>query len=131
LTSDVPEKKTSHSGFTIRIRITNSDVNPVYLVRYLKSGCARTALIESGDGAQISSLNQQALTALPIKLLEPEKQRDVVRRLAEVEVETHRLEAFYERRIGDLVELRQSILQKVFSGELTSPPSQAIKEAAE
>ena len=31
----------------------------------------------------------------------------------------------------DICELKQSILQKAFSGELTSPPSQAIKEAAE
>jgi hypothetical protein len=30
-----------------------------------------------------------------------------------------------------LADLKQSILQKAFSGELTSPPSQAIKEAAE
>lgn len=130
LASDVPEK-TSHSGFTIRIRITRPDVDPVYLVRYLKSGRARKALIESGDGAQISNLNQQALTALPIKLLDKEGQRDVVDRAAEMETEADRLEELYERRVGHLQELRQSILQKAFSGELTSSPSFATKEAAE
>ena len=54
------------SGSALRI----ADVDPVYLVRYLKSDKARKALIESGDGAQISNLNQQALTALPIRTLE-------------------------------------------------------------
>jgi type I restriction enzyme S subunit len=41
------------------------------------------------------------------------------------------LEENYRKKIDELVELKQSILQKAFSGELTSPPSQAIKEAAE
>jgi type I restriction enzyme S subunit len=130
LASDVREK-TSHSGFTIRIRITRGDVNPVYLVRYLKSGAARKALIESGDGAQISNLNQQALTALPVKLLKPRSQHDVVRRLSEIEAESDRLEAWYEQRIGHLAELKQAILRNAFSGEITSPPSTAIQEAAE
>jgi type I restriction enzyme S subunit len=130
LTPDVLEK-TSHSGFTIRIRVSRSDVNPEYLVRYLKSGNARKALIESGDGAQISNLNQQALTALPVKLLDPIKQRDLVNRLREIEAETDRVAVWYQRRIGDLAKLKQSILHKAFSGELTSSPSRATQEAAE
>ena len=44
---------------------------------------------------------------------------------------TEKLEALYERKIAGLSEMKQSILQRAFSGELTSPPSQAIKEAAE
>lgn len=123
--------KVSHSGFTIRIRIVRPDVDPVYLVRFLKSGAVRRALIESGDGAQISNLNQQALTALPIVLPTMQKQQGITASLAELEAEAAKLEGRYEQRIADLAELKQSILQKAFSGELTSPPSQAIKEAAE
>ena len=41
------------------------------------------------------------------------------------------LEDGYREKLVQLVALKQSILQKAFSGELTSPPSQAIKEAAE
>lgn len=68
--------KVYHSGFTIRIRIVSSNVDPVYLVRYLKSGAVRRALIESGDGAQISNLNQQALTALPVMLPKLAEQKE-------------------------------------------------------
>ena len=39
--------------------------------------------------------------------------------------------SLYEQKLQPLAELKQSILQKAFSGELTSPPSQAIREAAE
>ena len=45
--------------------------------------------------------------------------------------EVTRLEAIYNERLARVSDLKQSILQKAFSGELTSPPSQAIKEAAE
>jgi type I restriction enzyme, S subunit len=123
--------KVSHSGFTIRIRAVRPDIEPVYLVRYLKSGGVRRALIESGDGAQISNLNQQALTALPVMLPSRQKQQEIMMNLAELEAEAEQLQERYEQRIADLAELKQSILQKAFSGELTSPPSQAIKEAAE
>ncbi|MGO9007684.1 MAG: hypothetical protein ACLQIQ_20145 [Beijerinckiaceae bacterium] len=42
-----------------------------------------------------------------------------------------RLEDLYRTRLEFISDFKQSILQKAFSGELTSPPSQAIKEAAE
>jgi type I restriction enzyme S subunit len=41
------------------------------------------------------------------------------------------LQDLYRTKLEAISALRQSILQKAFSGELTSPPSQAIKEAAE
>lgn len=41
------------------------------------------------------------------------------------------LEDAYREKLTGLADLKQSILQKAFSGELTSPPSRAIKEAAE
>ena len=46
--------KTSHSGFTIRIRLKSENVIPQFLVRYLKSEAIRQALIRSGNGANIS-----------------------------------------------------------------------------
>ncbi|TAI60876.1 restriction endonuclease subunit S [Bradyrhizobium sp. Leo170] len=123
--------KASHSGFTIRIRITRPDIDPHYLVRFLKSAEARKSLVESGDGAQISNLNQQALTSLSVKLLKPKEQRDVVARLEGIEADANRLQLFYEQRISQLAELRQSILQTAFSGGLNSLPSETIDEAAE
>lgn len=130
LASDVPER-TSHSGFTIRIRTKSPDIMPAYLVHYLKSGAIRKMLIESGDGANISSLNQQALSSLPVFVPPMPQQVEIVDRIDSFGAEAARLEASYRQKIDGLAELRQSILQKAFSGELTSPPSQAIKEAAE
>jgi len=43
----------------------------------------------------------------------------------------NRLEANYRNKLIRLESLKQAVLQKAFSGELTSPPSSALKEAAE
>jgi hypothetical protein len=45
--------------------------------------------------------------------------------------EARKLEAIYERRLSQINEFGQAILRAAFSGELTMPQSQAIKEAAE
>lgn len=59
------------------------------------------------------------------------EQRQIVEILDALREESEKLQALYERKDADLAEMKQSILQKAFAGELTAPPSQAIKEAAE
>ena len=60
LAGDVTEK-TTHSGFTIRIRFESKDIFPEYLCHYLKSEKARKQLISGGAGISIKSLNQTTL----------------------------------------------------------------------
>jgi hypothetical protein len=124
-------ERTSHSGFTIRIRITANDLSPAYLTHFLKSKVAQITLIESGDGANISSLNQQALAALPASVPSIGNQSEVVSELREIGDKTETLEAFYARKLDNLADLKQVILQKAFSGEPIAHPKKALPEAAE
>lgn len=124
-------EKTSHSGFTIRIRITSESVSPAYLVHLLKSKECREALIASGDGTNISSLNQQSLSTLPIPLPPLSEQRAISEKLETIAAEVKNLEAIYQRKLEAIAELKQSILHKAFSGELTAHPEKALQEAAE
>jgi type I restriction enzyme S subunit len=91
LASEIPEK-TSHSGFTIRIRVASKEVFPEYLVHFLKSKKSREALIASGDGANISSLNQQALSSLPVFLPPLSEQKAITKRIEAIDDESKRLE---------------------------------------
>jgi type I restriction enzyme S subunit len=59
------------------------------------------------------------------------EQRAIAKRLDELAERTRRLATTCRRKIELLVSLKQSILQKAFSGELTLLPSQAIEEVAE
>lgn len=67
LVGDVPEK-VSYSGFTIRIRVHSSDLDPMYLIHYLRSGVVREKLVKSGGGTNISNLNQKGLSVLAVRM---------------------------------------------------------------
>lgn len=112
--------KASHSGFTIRIRVTDRRVNPIFLTRYLKSDLIRQTLIESGDGANISSLNQKALTVLPVSFPELATQQGIIAELEEVEANAAKLESLYRQKLAAIKELKQSILHRAFSGALSA-----------
>ena len=127
--TDELHEKTSHSGFTIRIRVHAPDVEPEYLVHYLKSSQVHELLINSGEGANISSLNQQALSSLPVLLPTIKEQAQIVSRIEAIAIESSRLESIYQQKFTALAELKQSILQKAFAGELTTMPEETFKEA--
>jgi hypothetical protein len=57
-----------------------------------------------------------------IKILIPSlsEQESVVRRLDILKIQTQKLETIYRQKLAALNELKQSILQKAFTGQLTS-----------
>lgn len=55
-----------------------------------------------------------------------EEQQIIVRQLDALRVETQKLEAVYQKKIDDLEELKKSILQKAFAGELKTEKALAI-----
>ena len=87
--------------------------------------------ISGSDRAGMPKVNRDHLFKYSFKLPSIGEQVVLARKLDEISSEAGRLAAFYARKLADLAALKQSILRKAFSGELTSPPSQAIQEAAE
>ena len=68
-------------------------------------------------------------THLPMPSLS--EQRALVGELNELSGNIDRFKDIYARKLKAISALKQSILQKAFSGELAAPSTQAIKEAAE
>jgi type I restriction enzyme S subunit len=110
--------KTSYSGFTIRIRIVSPDLDPTFLAYYLKSATVHELLISSGSGANISNLNQKILSSLPVTHPDKILQKEIVINIEKIEFESKKLVEIYQAKIQALDELKQSILQKAFNGEL-------------
>jgi type I restriction enzyme, S subunit len=110
--------KVSHSGFTIRIRLNSKNIDPIYLCNYLKISKTRKILVDGGNGVGIKSLNQGSLSALIIPFPAMKEQQTIVQKLDALSAETKRLEAIYQQKINNLEELKKSILQKAFNGEL-------------
>lgn len=111
--------KTSYSGFTIRIRLEDKSVFARFLAYYLKSSSTHELLINSGEGANISNLNQKILTSLPVAFPHFDKQVQLVNCIEKVEAESQELEKVYANKLKTIDVLKKSILQKAFSGELT------------
>ena len=80
---------------------------------------------QPSKGATISRLYNSNLTsvkiAFPKSFKEQNKLLDKINRLS---IETKKLEAIYKQKINDLDELKKSVLQKAFSGELNTEKEQ-------
>jgi type I restriction enzyme S subunit len=117
LVGEVTEK-ISHSGFTIRIRLSTSEVLPRYICHFMKSANSRKLLTEGGTGTNIKSLNQGMLSALAIPFPPISIQKVVVEKLESLFEETQRLESIDQQILAALEALKQSLLHQAFSGEL-------------
>jgi len=111
----------SHSGFTIRIRLNPNSLLPVFLCHYLKTSKARKELVDSGNGVGIKSLNQGSLSSLMIPCPKSEEeQKLIVNKIEGFSKQTKKLEAIYTQKIAELEEMKKSVLQKAFSGQLNT-----------
>lgn len=107
----------------VKILQPSQDWHPKFFFYALKS----LPLSSKGYARHYSVLKSKTVWR-PVRL---EEQALIASALDKLNSECARLEDIYHLNLASLAELKQSILQKAFSGELTSPPSQAIKEAAE
>jgi type I restriction enzyme S subunit len=113
------DEPTSFSGFTIRIRLNGEDVLPEYVCSYLRTKTAREKLTAGGGGANISNLNQRILSSFPISYPDKDGQRKTLDRLERLRENSKHLREDYAAKLHDIDDLRQSLLQKAFAGELT------------
>ena len=82
---------------------------------------------QPSKGATISRLYNSNLTS--IKIVFPkslEEQKNILKKIDAVSIETKKLETIYQKKIEDLEELKKSILQKAFSGELNTTKDIAV-----
>lgn len=91
-----------------------------YYAMISKEFQAKVLLEGKGAQATLPIINKSKWENLPISFPESKlEQQTIVRQLDALRAETQKLEAVYQRKIEDLEELKKSILQKAFAGELT------------
>ena len=108
------------AGYLIRLHRKESLLDADYLNYYLNSPVAK----EYGKTVVISSVNQAningtKLKTYPIPLPTLDEQKVIAAKLDTLSVETQKLDALYQQKLADLEELKKSLLQKAFAGELT------------
>jgi len=70
------------------------------------------------SGMAQPKLNQTMLNKIPIPFPPLKTQQTIVQKLDALNTETKKLESIYLQKINDLEELKKSVLQKAFNGEL-------------
>lgn len=72
------------------------------------------------SGMAQPKLNQKALNSIPVPTASPKECEEIVSKLDAVATVTKQAAEAYEQKIATLSELKQSLLHKAFSGQLTS-----------
>lgn len=96
--------------------IIRSQHNP-YLSWFFKSNDFRKQ-ISGGENTMINQITRYMLDDVILSFPPIETQKEIVQKLDALSSETKKLEAIYQQKINNLEELKKSILQKAFSGEL-------------
>lgn len=104
----LPSNKTSYSGFTIRIRPINTDVDAKFLCHYLKIDVVREELVGSSKGSNIKSLNQTLLSSIKVPLPPISEQQKIVAQIEEIETKIAKL----EKEITEIPKQKETILKK-------------------
>ena len=109
-------------AFAQRIIVMQPDpskLNQTFLKYMLLSNPIRNRILDKGTGATVLGIKSSLLKKIEIYFPNSiNEQKKIVEKLDVLTIETKRLEAIYQQKIKDLEELKKSVLQKAFSGEL-------------
>ena len=105
------------------IRGKKEIIDPIFLNLLLTSKFYKDQLLFTGEqGATRQAITKAQLEVFKISFPKSLKtQQAIVQKLDALSTETKKLENIYQQKINDLDELKKSVLQKAFSGELSSP----------
>ncbi len=99
---------------------------------FLYHPLAQKFLTEKAKGSIMSGLNMDIIKRLPLRLPSISNQQIIVEKINSLSQDIRNLEAIYQQKLAALNELKQSILQKAFTGELTAEnANQTIKTTKE
>lgn len=99
-----------------------------FLAVYLKSPIFQDVIKSTMNGAAMPAISFGLIKEIPFPLPDLEEQQTIIQKISAVQAETQKLEAVYQKKMDDLEELKKSILQKAFAGELTETKQYALHD---
>lgn len=94
----------------------NDKIDLIFILHSINS--IKPDLLNLRRGVRQKNLSLEKIKNIPVFLPPLKTQHAIVRKLDALSTQTKKLEAIYQQKIADLEELKKSILQKAFSGEL-------------
>lgn len=111
---------TIYPDLIMRINPMPDRLTTEFLYYQLRSPSLRKAITNKAQGANptMKKINNRAVRTLLIAVPPIVEQRKITKLINRLSVETQRLQSLYTQKLAALDELRQSLLQKAFRGEL-------------
>ncbi len=115
----------------MKMRINEDKVKTRFAYWYFRTYKLRELIMSSARGANptMRKINKSIVQNLPLTFPYPPIQETIINKLDNVYKETKRLEAIYQSKLKALQELKQSILHKAFTGQLTMDKKRGKTEA--
>jgi type I restriction enzyme S subunit len=109
------------AGYLIRLHLKEREVYSEFMNIFLNGDSAR----QYGRSIMGKSVNQANISAsklkdYPLPLPPLNEQKRIVRELAEIRESVRALNERYKQTLVDIADLRKSLLQRAFSGQLTA-----------
>jgi type I restriction enzyme S subunit len=118
-------------SLAMNLFLLRTEVNQIrsdYLYLFLKSRFGKVQIAERLNGTTTKTIRKDGIRSLNILVPPLPEQKNIVDKLGSIVFETQRLETIYRKKLAALNELKQSILQKAFTGELTADTPKTVKE---
>lgn len=96
----------------------NEKIDLIFILHSINS--IKTDLLNLRRGVRQKNLSLEKIKDIAILLPPLNVQQTIVKKLDSLSKETKKLESIYQQKLNDLEELKKSILQKAFAGELTT-----------
>lgn len=90
-----------------------------YLTFCLQSKVIQDKILEKGTGATVTGIKSKLLKEIMIPIPPPDNQANIVNVMSQMKIYTDQITNNLENKLENLEELKKSILQKAFAGELT------------
>ena len=111
------------------IRFDESMVIPEFFNYFSQSSKYIARVEEYCTGATRKRISRRNLGKVEVPTPLVTEQKEFVAKFDEFAVEQRRLQSIYQQKLTALAELKQSLLKKAFSGELTTSPQDEIETA--
>jgi type I restriction enzyme S subunit len=96
--------------------LPNENIDLQFILHSINS--IKPEILSLRRGVRQKNLNLTKIKNIPIYLPSIKEQKKIVQKLDSLSAETKKLETLYTHKIADLEELKKSVLQKAFSGQL-------------
>jgi len=107
-----------YASYLIRLQIQNKNLDPKFVYMFFQTQIYWDKIKLGISGSAQGGFNATKLNNLEIIFPNTLKQKQIVKKLDDLLSKTQELESIYQQKLKDLEELKKSILQKAFEGEL-------------